>query len=154
MSKLHQTSRNYELWKWLILGLLLSLGAIVATNALRWRSFNAEQDRIYRAVDSWRRNPPQNADRKSWEDACQMLLTACGNACFSPYHVSIQNMVALRRDMEAVNKRDVDFHLLDAMWDRLGRTGPSGRKYIDQMRPLWDEARKEQHSARVSGGDS
>lgn len=74
-----------------------------------------------------------------WECAQVWTVTAYGNVCFSPEHVATAEMYRLRDDLERKLAGPVDLDTLTWIWDRLARTGPSGKRYVERFRPLLEE---------------
>lgn len=125
------------------LSILLALvaGGTLVNQWLRWRSYTAQREEMYRIIAAWERRPPPGVDGHVWQEACKLTGIAVGNVCFSPSHVSLEELADLRAELAAKEAGRVDIDTLQWVWDRLATTGPHGRRYIQQMRPLWDEAR-------------
>lgn len=99
--------------------------------------FRAERDRIEAILETWQ-TPPPGEDAHIWREGWVTIYNAMGNVCFTFHQVSQEEMERLAHDVEQMDREPHDWDRLDRLWDRLGETGPHGRKYIDRMRPLWD----------------
>jgi hypothetical protein len=104
---------------------------------------HAEWSRLERLMDAsiqyLRPSDPSTVDPAVWEAAHGSTVTAYGNVCFSPEHVSMPEMYRLRDDLDAKLKGKVDLDTLVWIWERLGKTGPSGESYARRFRPLLDQ---------------
>lgn len=130
-----------------LLLLVVSLGMIfsgrIAARIWQTRTFHREVRHLQQTLEPWRSLPPPGIDAHVWREAAGLVTaTGVGNVCFSPSHVSLLELRRLQRDVEAeMAQGPVTPQKLDWLWQRLGQTGPRGRKYITQMQPLWDEAK-------------
>lgn len=130
-----------------LLGVLIVAVAMAAvmpsiSEILKWRRYRAERQAIERLIQPWDQ-PPATApamDPQRWRETFVVVYNAMGNVCFSPEHVSLEELHALRADLEARRQDPVSIETLDWFWHRLAKTGPHGQAYIQQMQPLWDEA--------------
>lgn len=103
-----------------------------------WREFKSEMERIETVVETWRA-PPADADPARWEAAWQTAYNAVGNVCFTPEHITREELTCLREDVERQDQLPLSFDTLAWLWSRLAQTGPHGQEYITRMQPLWDE---------------
>jgi hypothetical protein len=80
--------------------LLIAIGAFRAfSNAREYHEFVLIHKRIYSDIDGLRSRHPPNVDQASWEELVNQTLTAYGNVCFSPEHVSNEEMARLRNEL-------------------------------------------------------
>lgn len=120
---------------------LLIIGSLLwptFNNLAQTREFHAQERRIEAIVETWRTTPPE-ADPDYWEAGWGTVYNALGNVCFTKDHVSQEEMEKLYQDVKAKDAEPNSWDRLEWLWYRLAKTGPHGRKYIDQMQPLWDE---------------
>jgi len=103
----------------------------------------AEFLRIHRQLyDSIRDLKPSNQASVSpavWECASDWTITAYGNICFSPEHVETAEMYRLRDELNGKLGGFIDLDTLIWIWDRLAKTGPHGKQYIERYRPQFLE---------------
>lgn len=125
-----------------VIGLLLAVAAcwLMGRHWLESRRFTAEREEIYRIVEVWQRQPPPGVDGHVWQEVCKLGGIAVGNVCFTPRHVSLEEIEALRADVAAKDAAPIDADTLQWLWDRLAATGPHGQRYTRRMQPMWDEA--------------
>ncbi len=72
-----------------------------------------------------------------------ITLTAYGNICFSPEHVTNKAMERLVTDLRKNLSGDIEVDTLVRIWDRLAKTGAYGQGYVSRHRSLlmqWIEA--------------
>ena len=127
---------------WKLMG-LVALLALPMAFCLAPIGRQAEWDRLRRQMDRMirplRPSDPSGVDPVVWDRALGATITAYGNVCFSPGHVSTSEMARLRDDLDAKLKGRVDLDTLIWTWERLGETGPHGRRYARDLRPLLDQ---------------
>jgi mannose-6-phosphate isomerase-like protein (cupin superfamily) len=80
---------------------------------------------------------PADVDAQTWEWATNWAVTAYGNVCASPEHVSLEELRRFNTDLAERLLGPVDLATVDWVWDHLGRTGPHGRSYREQFEPQY-----------------
>lgn len=100
----------------------------------------------------WEGRPPPGVSERRWEGAWGIAYNGFGNVCFSPEHVSLQEMHLLKADLQAKMQEPATMASLRWFWNRLAETGPHGAQYIEQMTPLLDNAIGEPAAAGPLGG--
>ena len=129
-------------WLYPVLAVLLVFLVVFLWPATDWAEghpFYAQKDRIEAVVEKWC-TPPSDVDRDYWEHGWVTVSNAIGNVCFTKDQVPVEEMERLYRDVVAQDDQPHTWQRLEWLWYRLAETGPHGRKYINQMQPLWDEA--------------
>jgi len=62
-----------------------------------------------------------------------------GNACSLPEDVTFIEMKRLIESFEELDRSPITAETLDRAWNRIGESGPQGRKYAIQFRPLFED---------------
>ena len=99
-----------------------------------WRQLEREIDVTIRHLQP---TNPQEVNMTVWECAQSTTVTTYCNICYSPGHPSTAEMYRLRYDLRLKLKEKVDLDTLEWVRDRLARTGPHGKWYIDHFKPLY-----------------
>jgi hypothetical protein len=133
-------SGRLSVWKLMTIVALLSVPMVFCLvpvgREAEWRHVHREIDDRIRYLEP---SDPSSVDPTVWETARGATITAYGNVCFSTSHVSMAEMYRLRRDLDAKLKGKVDLDTLIWIWERLGDTGPTGKSYSREKRPLLDQ---------------
>jgi hypothetical protein len=126
---------------WLI-GLVVLAACVVPPAVWVFQQVAFAQDRraAYDLITHLRHRRPPDVDERTWEMASGWAITAYCNVCFSPEHVSHDELRRFRADLEGRLREPVDLATVDWVWDRLGRTGPRGRSYQQRFEPLYRES--------------
>jgi len=98
-----------------------------------------EQRAAQRAIDQLCVRRPMGVNADTWEFASDWANTAYCNICFSPEHVSHDELRRFRADLEDRLRRPIDLGTIDWVWNRLGKTGPHGRSYQRRFEPQYRE---------------
>lgn len=118
------------------------LAACVMSPAMRvWGHFAYRRDQrvAMESVRQLRDQRPRDVDADTWEMASGWAITAYCNVCFSPEHVSHDELRRFRVDLEEQLRRPVDLSTIDWVWERLGQTGPHGARYRERFEPQYRE---------------
>lgn len=148
MTRPNSVGRSRLVRRLLVIGALMAgaygvgLVAWWGCDAWQWRAFSREREAIKACVTAWGDEPPAHIDPHTWRGVVITLHNLVGNLCFSPSHVSTDEMRRLRAELEAKSREPITVETLDWLWWRLGKTGPHGPRYVTRMQPLWDEARE------------
>jgi hypothetical protein len=133
-------SSRLPVWKLMTIVALLALPmafCLVPVGRLtEWRRVHKRLDDKIRYLKP---SDPSGVDPAVWDNALGATITAYGNVCFSTGHVSIPEMYRLQDDLDAKLKGKVDLDTLIWIWERLGETGPAGKDYAREKRPLLDQ---------------
>jgi hypothetical protein len=125
---------------------LVGLGVLglCAVPSVRWTlhrlEYSREQRVTYELVKQLRQRRPAAVAPLRWDAATSWAVTAYVNVCFSPEHVSLEELKRFRADLEQRLRGPVDLETVDWFWHRLGRTGPHGRGYHQRNEPLHRQA--------------
>lgn len=128
---------------WLAVAPPVSLLALLYARHEAWHGPRRDGQAIVRRLESMR---PDTADLAVWKCATEAIETAYGNICFSPEHVSMAEMRRLRNDLDAKLRGPVDMATLAWIWNRLGETGPHGRRYIKRFKSLFHDCTRDNSS--------
>ena len=108
--------------------------------AVRQIAYAQEQRTAQELVNQLRDRGPPDVGADAWEVASAWAITAYCNVCYSPEHVSHDELRRFRADLEERLRGSVDLATIDWVWDRLGRTGPHGRSYQERFEPQYRES--------------
>jgi hypothetical protein len=86
---------------------------------------------------------PADVNAAAWDEATAWANTAYANVFFSEQHTPIDELRRFRIDVEERLEGDVDLATIDWLWQRLGETGPHGRRYRHRFEPQYRESLKE-----------
>jgi hypothetical protein len=119
---------------------LLSLGLVLAGRWILHHSEYAREQRAgYESVLQLRERRPADVSPDTWEWATNWAITAYANVCFSPEHVSLEELKRFRADLEERLRGPVNLGTVDWIWQRLGQTGPHGLSYQQRFEPQYRE---------------
>lgn len=96
-------------------------------------TFRSHHDKLRGVFEELRERCPPRVNAKAWDEAINWIIIASANICTSPDRVSNAEMAALRADIDERLEGPVDLETLFWIWDRLGRTGPEGKLYVDRF---------------------
>ena len=108
-----------------------------------WQLFWAEKREMRTVLESLMREPPPaGVSPDAWEDAWMITDAGLDNVCLSLYHVSLDDMRRLHRDIveHAATFRSFDF--MCWLWRRLAETGPTGTRSIKHLTALFEDIGK------------
>jgi hypothetical protein len=121
----------------------LALGSACVIPAALWvfrlREYVQEQRAGRELVVQLQHGRPADIDPETWEWATNWAITAYCNVCFSPEHVSLEELRRFNADLEERLRGPVDLETVHWVWDRLGRTGPHGKSYQERFEPQYRE---------------
>jgi hypothetical protein len=133
-------SSRLAVWKLMAIVALLALPMAICLVPLGRQT---EWGRVHRELDERIRDlkpsDPSGVAPAVWDNALMATSTAYGNVCYSIQHVTTAEMDRLRDDLDAKLKGKVDLDTLIWIWERLGETGPAGKRYAREKRPLLDQ---------------
>ncbi len=90
-------------------------------------------------VQQLRDRRPPHADKDEWEMGSDWVQTAYGNVCFAPSYVSHKELIRFRADLEQKLQGPIDLSIFDWVWERLGQTGPHGKRYCERYIVLYHD---------------
>ena len=106
----------------------------------RQLDYYREQRAAFELVRQLRDRRPPDVNANTWEYATGWAITASCNVCCSSEGVTLEELKRFRADLEERLRGPVDLATVDWIWERLGRTGPHGRKYQQQFEPQYRES--------------
>jgi hypothetical protein len=112
--------------------LLLNFCIVPLGRQTEWRRLQNRMDSTIRYL---RPTQPAAMNPSVWECAHGWVVTAYVNICFSPEHTATGEMYRLRDDLDKKLASGVDLDTLKWIWNRLGKTGPHGKRYIERHSP-------------------
>lgn len=113
---------------------------VILRPAIERQLFRAEYGEMEELLQRWGEMTPEGMNKRAWEWAFTTTYNGFGNVCFSPENVSLEEMRRLNSDLQRKLQEPPSLEALEWIWNRLGETGPRGRQYIEQKRPLFLEA--------------
>lgn len=122
----------------------VALTAMIALTPLGLRIYNIKKfnyytDRIEKAIEQMAQKWPQQVKRETWDEACNWLLTANANICFSPEHVPMDKVILLSEKFESKVAGPVNLGTVEWMWDEFAAASPYGAEYADWYRAVYLE---------------
>src|SRR3954468_14531783 len=87
----------------IILSIFLAVGLTCYMQVIRPMALFIEEKRAIAGLLTqwWEGRPPPRIDAHHWEGAWVVAYNGFGNVCFSPDHVSLQEMQRLKADIQA-----------------------------------------------------
>jgi hypothetical protein len=117
----------------LLLGTALAISIRPTAGFVRLIRYGREHRATHEVLMGLSSRRPPNIDAEVWEIATAWAGTAYCNVCFSPAHVPFDELCRVHTDLDEALKGPVDLETIDWIWDRLGRTGPTGREYQERF---------------------
>ena len=102
--------------------------------------FFREKEQILAILEGMEETPPAGTDADRWRRVWGIVYNGFGNVCFTREHVSIDEMRRLHAEVQRKSTETPSLDWPHWLWERLARTGPHGKEYIEQMTPLFEEA--------------
>jgi hypothetical protein len=125
----------------LVIGIGLVAGLTFYVQAIRPSLlFHQESEEIKKLLSQWREHSPPGVNEDRWRAAWYIAYNGFGNICFSPKHVSLEEIYRLKAEVQAKMREPATMASVRWFWNRLAETGPHGKQYIKQMAPLFNHA--------------
>jgi hypothetical protein len=129
---------RFSIWKLMVAVAVLSvlLGFCVLP-VFELNAYHRLQRQTDTSIRYLRPTDPQAVSPVAWECASGWTITAYGNICFSPEHVSYAELCRFRDDLDRKLAGKIDPSTLIWIWDRLAETGPHGQRYVRRFKPIF-----------------
>ena len=114
--------------------LLLNFCIVPLGRQTEWRRLQNRMDSTIR-TPSWTDRAGRHESKRVGNVPDGRVVTAYGNICFSPEHTVTVEMYRLRDDLDKKLASGVHLDTLKWIWNRLGKTGPHGKRYIERHSP-------------------
>lgn len=111
----------------LLLAVLLQFCIVPFYRHSEWSAIERRLDGQIRHLTP---SDPSKVSIAAWDCARDWTTAAYNNICFSQHHVSTDEMRRFKRDLEGKLRGEVDLRTLIWIWDRLSKTGPTGKQYV------------------------
>jgi hypothetical protein len=104
--------------------------------------YRDKNDDIRTLITTFESRTPSGVSEPAWRNLVTLTNIGFGNVFFSPSHATYDELLRFEDDLrrETGPGQPMTIETCQWIWDRLGDTGSKGKAYIEQMRPLFDEA--------------
>ncbi len=119
----------------LLLTLACSVGVWFGCRFWSLAAFANNRDVGLQSIEALRLQRPSDVSIASWEVAVNWTTTAYLNVFSSLDNPTSDDLEVFVEDLDRMTNRRVDLQTIQTLWERLARSGPYGKEYVDRFYP-------------------